>query len=167
AMDYDVLVMDYRGYGKSKGPLSETALYNDGQKCYNYLLQRYAEDDISIYGRSLGAAVASKIAAANQPKRLIMESPFYSVADVAQERFPLFPVKKLLRYQLPNFEHVKSVNCPITIFHGTDDFVVPYTSGEKLSREKTTQFIAIEGGGHNDLITFEKYRTAIKELLKK
>ncbi|NND51445.1 MAG: alpha/beta hydrolase, partial [Flavobacteriaceae bacterium] len=80
---------------------------------------------------------------------------------------PLFTVKKLLRYQLPNFEHVNSVICPITIFHGTDDFVVPYASGEKLSREKTTQFIAIEGGGHNDLITFEKYRTAVTELLKK
>lgn len=166
AMDYDVLVMDYRTYGKSKGRLNESALYNDGQKCYNYLLQRYAEEDISIYGRSLGASIASKIAATNQPKQLILESPFYSLADVAQERFPIMPVKKLLRYELPNYKHIQKVNCPISIFHGTDDYVVPFASGEKLSKEKPSNFIPIEKGGHNDLITFEAYRSAVTDLLK-
>ena len=165
-MNYDVLVMDYRGYGKSTGPMSEAALYNDGQQCYNYLLQRYAEEDISIYGRSLGAGIASKIASTNQTKRLIMESPFYSVEDVAKGRFPIFPLKKLLRYELPNYKHLQKVNCPITIFHGTNDHVVPFSSGEKLSKEKNVQFVPIEGAGHNDLITFETYRSAVTDLLK-
>ncbi len=168
-MNYDVLVMDYRTYGKSTGPLSEIALYNDGQKCYNYLLQRYSEEDISLYGRSLGGSIASKIASTNQPKRLILESPFYSVADVAKNRFPIFPVKKLLRYELPSYKHIINVSCPITIYHGTDDYVVPFTSGEKLAFESskpTTLFVAVEGGGHNDLINFDSYRTAVTELLK-
>lgn len=169
-MDYDVFVMDYRNYGKSLGPLSESALYKDGQLCYNYLLQRYSENDISLYGRSLGSGIATKLASTNQPKQLILESPYYSIIDVAKRRFPIFPVSKMLNYELPNFKHIKNVSCSITIFHGTEDYVVPFASGEKLALESPkdlTDFIPILDGSHNDLIKFDEYKKAITELLKK
>lgn len=168
-MDYDVVVMDYRTYGKSKGPLSEKALYNDGQMLYNYVLQQYNETDILLYGRSLGSGIASKLAATNQPKQLILESPYYSIADVAKHRFPMFPVAKLLSYELPNYKHIENVQCPVTVFHGTDDYVIPYKSGEKLVSESSKdnlKLITIQGGGHNDLIEFDTYKTAIIDLLK-
>jgi alpha-beta hydrolase superfamily lysophospholipase len=168
-MKYDVLVMDYRTYGKSTGSLSESILYDDGQMCYNYLLQRYSESDITIYGRSLGSGIATKLASDNQPKALILESPFYSVADVAKHRFPMFPVSSLLNYKFPNFQHLENVKCPVTIFHGTEDIVVPFSSGKKLvseSNKDQIDFIPIKGGGHNNLIKFEAYDKGIKTLLK-
>ncbi len=168
-LGYDVLVMDYRTYGKSKGKLSEEALYLDGQKCYEYLLDRYDEKDITVYGRSLGSGIASKIAAQNNPRRVLLESPFYSIADVAKTRFPIFPVGKLLKYRLPNHEHLGRFNGPIAIFHGTEDYVVPYRSGSKLAEKVNNgnvELFAVEGGGHNNLIEFPAYRDAVEAFLK-
>ena len=71
-MNYDVLVMDYRTYGKSTGALSERALYSDAQLCYDYLKNNYNESEITVYGRSLGTGIAAYIAAKNKPKQLIL-----------------------------------------------------------------------------------------------
>src|SRR5690554_6918936 len=78
-MRYDVLVMDYRTYGKSTGKLSEKALYSDAELFYKYLLIRYPEDKIVVYGRSLGTTFATYVAAKNHPKQLLLEAPFYSL----------------------------------------------------------------------------------------
>jgi len=169
AMDYDVYVMDYRMYGKSKGALSEHALYSDAQVCYDHLKQFWDEKNIIVYGRSLGSAMATKMASLNNPKRLILESPFYNIADVAKKRFPIFPINGLLKYKLPNNEHIKNVKCSTSIIHGTNDYVVPFKSGEKLfnvSQKDKTTLTPIENGGHNDLINFDTYHEFIKETLK-
>ena len=164
---YDVLVMDYRTYGKSSGKLSEQALYNDAQYLYNYLLKQYVENEITLYGRSLGTGIASYLAANNNPKQLILETPYYSILDVAEHRFPMFPVKQLLKYYFPTFKYLSSVSCPITIIHGTDDSVVPYASAKKLSklRLQNLDFITINGGTHNNLIEYDDYHKAIKAKL--
>lgn len=166
--NYDVLVMDYRTYGKSSGTLSEQALYNDAQMCYDYLLKHYQESEITIYGRSIGTGMATHLASRNQPHRLILETPFYCLAEVAKYRFPVFPVKKLLKYNFPSYQYIQDVKCPIKIFHGTDDNIIPYASGEKLfnsivKKEKT--FFTIKKGEHNNLIEFETYRKHIQKIL--
>ncbi|TJY31843.1 alpha/beta hydrolase [Pontimicrobium aquaticum] len=169
AINYDVYIMDYRTYGKSKGTLSEEALYEDAQACYNHLKQFWTEDNITVYGRSLGSAMATKMAATNNPKQLILETPFYNIADVAKSRFPMFPVKKLLKYQFSNNEHIKNVSCVIHIVHGTNDKVVPFSSGEKLFKtlkSKKATLTIVENGGHNNLVDFNKYNAFIKEILK-
>ncbi|WP_298900168.1 alpha/beta fold hydrolase [uncultured Psychroserpens sp.] len=167
AKHYDVLIIDYRTYGKSKGKLSEEAFYRDAQYCYDYLLNDYSEDDIVIYGRSLGTGVATYLASKNKPKQLILETPYYSILDVAKHRFPIFPVSTLLKYKFPSNEFIVDVSCPITIFHGTDDAVVPYSSAEKLNTvaPSQTNFITIKGGGHNNLEDFDKYQIVIDEIL--
>lgn len=165
---YDVLVMDYRTYGKSIGKLSEQALYNDAQYCYDYLKDGYVESDITIYGRSLGTGIACYVSSKNKPKQLILETPYHSVLDVAQSRFPMFPVNRLLKYKLPSYQYIKQVNCPILIFHGTEDAVVPFASAEKLydvSIKEQTTFISIENGNHGDLINFDLYHSTIKVIL--
>ena len=161
---FDVIVMDYRTYGKSSGKLSQEALFSDAELFYQYALNNYQEQDIILYGRSLGTGIATKLASTNQPRQLILESPYYSLQDLAQRRFPFLPVKWLLKYQLFTNEYIQKVRCPVSIFHGTEDTVVPYESGERLFNSlniKQKQFIAIPNGGHNDLVEFEIYKKGI------
>ncbi len=166
--EYDLLVMDYRTYGKSTGALSEHALYSDAQLCYDYLKDRYNEDEITIYGRSLGTGIVTYIASANNPKQIVLETPYYSIVDVAKYRFPFFSVEQMLHYKIPANEFIQNVTCNIHIIHGTDDNVVPFESGEKLfkvSPQNLTTFTVIENGSHNDLIQFDSYHKKIKEIL--
>ncbi|WP_047547970.1 alpha/beta hydrolase [Psychroserpens sp. Hel_I_66] len=168
AKGYDVFIMDYRTYGKSKGKLSEQAFYDDAQFCYGYLLKSYPEEHITLYGRSLGTGIATFLASNNKPKQLILETPYYSILDVAKQRFPIFPVSLLLKYKFPSNEFIVDVKCPITMFHGTDDGIVPYSSAEKLKAvapKENTTFITIEGGSHNNLIDFDTYRKEVEQLL--
>ncbi len=166
--NYDVLVMDYRTYGKSTGKLSEQALYKDAQFCYDYLRARYDESEITIYGRSLGTGIATYMASKNHPKQLLLETPYYSLVQVAQKRYPIFPVKQLMTYEIPTYKFIKDVQCPITLFHGTSDKVIPIASAEDLYRsvsDKTIKFKVIEGGTHNNLNTFEAYHQLMDAVL--
>ncbi len=167
---YDVIVMDYRTYGKSTGTLSEKGLHSDAQLFYDYALKFYKEDEITLYGRSLGTGIATKLASHNKPKRLVLETPYYSLIDVARNRFPFLPVKWLLKYLFLSHKHIQEVKSPIVIFHGTDDSIVPYESGKRLFESIPTsskkKFYTIEGAGHNDLIEFDTYTLGIAEVLK-
>lgn len=166
--NYDVFVMDYRTYGKSKGVLSEHALYSDAQMCYDYLKSRYDEKDISVYGRSLGTGIGAYIAANNKPGQLILETPYYDIPDVAKHRFPLFAVESMLHYKLPSHEFIQNVTCRISMLHGTEDNVVPIKSGKKLFKvapQELSTFTVIENAGHNNLVKFDEYHQKIKEIL--
>ena len=167
-MNYDVFIIDYRTYGKSTGVLSEQAFYDDAQYCYNYLKEDYSENQITLYGRSLGTGIATYLASQNNPKQLILETPYYSIVDVAASRFPIFPVEKMLKYKFPSFRFIENVTCPITMFHGTQDEVIPLASAQKLfeaSPKSLTSFIIIEGGGHGNLINYKDYHKGIKKIL--
>lgn len=166
--NYDVLLMDYRTYGKSKGKLSEDVFYSDAQLFYDYLKNSYTDNDITLYGRSLGTGIAAYLASKNKPKQLILETPYYSMADVGKSRFPFLPVKTLLKYQFPTYKFLRDVSCDVTMFHGTDDSVIPYTSAEKLFREEPKEnitLITIDGANHNNLIDFNGYHEIINKLL--
>ena len=162
---FDVLISDYRTYGKSTGVLNEANLHQDAELFYTYALQRYNEADIIVFGRSLGAAIATPLAAKHQPRQLLLETPFYNLHDVAKTRFPFLPTKALLKYIFESDKAIGKVKCPIAIFHGTDDSVVAYDSGKRLFEaiEKVPKrFYTIDGGGHNDLIEFERYREGVE-----
>ncbi|MBV1923159.1 MAG: alpha/beta hydrolase [Flavobacteriaceae bacterium] len=161
---YDVLLMDYRGYGKSTGKKSMESLYSDSELWYDFMKNHYSEEDIIIYGRSLGTTFATYVASKNQPKNLILESPFYNITEVGKSRFPFLPVSSLLHYTFPTNEYIKEVKIPITIFHGTNDKVIKFDFGKKLFdsiKMKNKSFIRIPSGGHNDLINFEEYQKNI------
>jgi len=166
--DYDVLVMDYRTYGKSTGKLSEDALYHDAQFCFEYLKEHYEESEITLYGRSLGTGIATYLASKHRPRQLILETPYYSMVDIVKKRFPIIPMKQLMTYKLPSHEFIKHVKCPIAMFHGTDDKVVPIESAKQLYHSVSNENIAftiIEGGSHNNLVEFETYHQGIDEVL--
>ncbi|MDX1315022.1 MAG: alpha/beta fold hydrolase [Eudoraea sp.] len=160
---YDVIVMDYRTYGKSTGKLSEKALYSDAQLFYDFATQHYEENEIVLYGRSLGTGLATKLAAKNKPARLLLETPYFSLLDIGVKRFPWLPVKWFMKYPMRTYEYTGEVNCPVRVFHGTEDRVVPYEAGQRLFDTiplSNKVFHSIEGGGHNNLDTFPEFREA-------
>ena len=165
---YDVLIYDYRGYGKSTGQRTEATLYSDAQFIYDQLKTTWKEEDIIVYGRSLGSGIASQLVANNSPKILILESPFYSLQSMAKDRFPIYPSGLLVKYELPNWKNLQKGDTPIVILHGTDDNVVPFDQGMNLYQsvsDKAT-LITIEGGDHNHLVNFPEYREGIKKILE-
>jgi alpha-beta hydrolase superfamily lysophospholipase len=167
---YAVIVMDYRGYGKSQGKRNEQTLRQDALLFYQHARDLgFKEEEIIVYGRSLGASIATYVASQKQPSQLVLETPFYNLTDVAQHRFPFLPVQKLLKYRFPSDQFIKSVDCPVTIFHGTEDQVVPIDSGKKLYDaigDNPARFYTIEGGKHNNLIEFDSFREGLAETLE-
>ena len=166
--DYDVLVMDYRTYGKSTGTLTEEFLYSDASLFYEKAKEYFPEDQIVVYGRSLGSTFATHVAAENAPKKLILESPFFSLEAIAKKRYWYLPIKTMLKYSFPTSEKITEVKCPVTIFHGTNDGVVPYQNGELLQKtlpEAQCNLVTIPGGSHNDLANFPEYQHGIRDLL--
>jgi len=168
-LNYDLVVMDYRTYGKSTGALSESALLEDAQMFFDYVANLYDKDEIRLYGRSLGTAMASYLASRNSVSMLVLETPFYSLVDIARERFPILPVGLLMKYPFMNHEYLKTANCPIVIVHGDEDRVVPIKSAVKLYRSlegKDVRFVKVRGGRHNNLASFETYQHLIRTIFQ-
>ena len=172
---YDVLVMDYRGYGKSSGPRNEEYLYSDAQFFYDFAKENYGENKIIVYGRSLGGAFATKIAGENQPKMVILESTFYNLQDIVNRWLPGKVTDKVspkMTYHFLSNQNILKIKVPLYHFHGTKDSVVPLKSGKKLFEvfEKehpkiAKKFIEIKGGTHEDLIKYDEFVEEMKKIL--
>lgn len=173
---YDVLVIDYRGYGKSTGPRSEKILFNDAQFCYDFLKKHYDENKIIVYGISLGGAFATKIASDNKPKMVILECTFYNLQDMAKRWIPAFATVRIapvMTYLFLSNVYIQKITSPLYFFHGTKDLIVPHKSGKKLFQEFAKaqpniekKFITIKDGSHSDLQDFELYREEMKKILE-
>lgn len=173
---YDVFVYDYRGYGKSKGVRSEKLLFEDAEFCYQFLKEKYGEENVIVYGISLGGAFATKTTAENKPKKVILECTFYNLQDMANRYVPNFATKFLTDYVTYHFdskEHIKKITTPLYFFHGDKDWVVPIKSGRKLFEtleehqpELEKKFIEIKGGNHTNLHSFEVYKKELKRILE-
>jgi uncharacterized protein len=136
-LGYDVLMIDYQGYGKSSGQPSESNLYKDAQLALDWSRKNIQFSRLIIYGRSLGSAVASHLASENTPDLLILETPFDEIKSVVYP--PIRPILSLLpvRNHFPNNLFIQKVKCKKVIFQGTDDWVVPFSSAMKLAGIKT------------------------------
>jgi hypothetical protein len=168
ARGYDVLMVDYRGYGQSTGRIAgEAELHGDMAAVYAWLSARHPEEQIVLYGRSLGSGLATRLAAERRPRLLILESPYHSLEAIARRQFAFIP-PFLLKYPLRAYQWVGQVRCPVVIVHGTADAVVPFADGERLatSVNASLRFHPVEGGGHNDLGRFPAYQAAIDEALR-
>jgi len=167
---YDVVIWDYRGYGKSTGKRRQQVMLNDGLLFYNYCKQRYKEDLITIYGRSLGGFFATHISKQVQPRQLVLESTPTSILEIAKETYPLIPANWLLKFRFQNVENVEVIQVPTYFIHGTDDDLIPFEYGKRLfelSKAERKLFFAIEGGNHNDLSNFEdSYYAALDQVFK-
>jgi fermentation-respiration switch protein FrsA (DUF1100 family) len=163
----NVLIIDYRGFGKSEGAPIEKKLYKDAQYIYDEIKKTYTEDKIIIFGRSIGSAVAVNLASKNNPKLLILETPFYNMKELAKHYFHVVP-GFLIRYKFDNSANIQNVGCPVYLLHGNQDEIVPYEHSVRLKemiRSKNKLF-TINGGGHNDLSNFEVYDSILREIFE-
>ncbi|MCB1110357.1 MAG: alpha/beta fold hydrolase [Chlamydiia bacterium] len=170
--NYELFVMDYRGFGKSTGKLSEKAICHDADFCYDYLTNYYREDQIVVYGRSLGTGIATYVASHHDPKTLVLEAPYFSILDLTPRQAPYLPrflIPLLLKYHFRTDQWIVRVDAPIHIFHGTDDELVPYDSSTRLLKllkdKRDASLISIENGKHNHLRFHPKYQDALTLIL--
>ena len=165
--NYDVFMIDYRGFGKSTGRRTQKAIKNDLQLIYNKMKEKVEEKYIILYGRSLGSGFATKLASTNQPRMLILDAPYYSLRKVTARYAPFMPMSIILKYPIPTYKWLKYVECPIHIIHGTNDKLIPFKSSVKLSKIKPnlTRLYAVIGGGHKNLNTFESYHKMLSEII--
>ncbi len=165
---YDFFMMDYRGFGKSKGAITEAILYSDAQTAYKWLSEHYPEENIVIYGRSLGSGIAARIASWNKPRMLILDSPYFSFyKQIFRSGGFLIPLRWLLKYKIRTDYFIKKVTCPIFFIHGKKDRLMPYTDSVKLMELNPTKasLFVIEKGGHNNLPTFAEYHEELYDIL--
>ena len=164
---YDVVLVDYRGFGKSTGKRSEQDMLNDMQYVYKTLAQKFTEQHLIFYGRSLGSGFAAKLASDNNPRYLILDAPYQSFTKVIERFLPILPVRFLLRYHLRTDRWIKKVKCHTYILHGTKDRLIPIRNSEKLQQLNPTKItlIRIEGGRHNNLPSFNVYHNFIRDIL--
>ena len=164
---YDVIMVDYRGFGKSSGKRSQKAIKRDLQYVYDKIREQVAEKYIILYGRSLGSGFATKLASMNNPKMLILDAPYYSLTKVTGRYMPFMPLSIIMRYPMPTYKWLKYVNCPVHIIHGTKDNLIPFKTSVKLSqiKPKLTRLYPIIGGGHKNLNNFESYHRMLGEII--
>lgn len=130
----DVLLVDYRGYGRSSGRPSEQGTYRDAEAMWRWLTDErgLSPDRIVVHGRSLGGAVGVWLATRVDPAGLIIESTFTRLPDVAARLYPFLPVRRLMRVRYPSIERIGAVRCPLLVIHSREDRLVPFEHAEAL-----------------------------------
>lgn len=167
ANGYEVWMQDYPGYGKSAGTRTEKKMYEQAMALYTMAAGKYGRDSIILYGKSLGTGIAAYVASQITCKRLILETPYYSIPDLFGCYAFIYPTQRMSTYKIPTNEYLQLVNYPVTIFHGTDDGVIPYRCASKLKKvlKPTDEFITIEKGTHHNLAGFDLYKNKMDSLL--
>lgn len=165
---YEVWMPDYPGFGKTTGELNEKKLYNEALVVYRLANTHFLKDSIIIYGRSFGSGIASQLATVIDCRRLILETPYYSIPALFKYYAFIYPTKSMSKFKLPVNEYIPEVKAPVTIFHGTKDEIIPYSSTEKLKKnlKPGDEFITIEKGRHNNLNDFKLFHQKLDSLLR-
>jgi uncharacterized protein len=151
-----LLALSYRGYAGSTGSPTEEGLHHDADAAYAFAAVRVPYTRIVVWGHSLGTGVAVRLAAEHRIGRLILESPYTSIADIAAMRFPFVPVRPLMKDQFRSDLRVGRVTAPVLVMHGARDRVIPIAFGERLYAliRSPKRFVRFAEGGHVDLDDF-------------
>ena len=132
-MNINFLIISWRGFSGNLGKPSEKGLYEDGESTINWLKEKgLKDDDIVLYGESLGTGIATHIAQNQGFAGVILESPFTSMVDAAKNVYPYFPIRFLLKDKYESDKKIKNYNSPILIMHGQADKIVPFWMGKKM-----------------------------------
>lgn len=164
---FDVLLVEYRGYGGSEGTPSADSLLKDSLEVYDW----YREDEsdwVFLYAHSLGTGVASYLSSKRPVQSMVLEAPYTSLADVAASKYFLFPARLLIRHEINSAEYLQGTETPILIIHGSHDVVIPLEFGEALYKSldpKNTKMQLVENAGHN-LIAYGSIDMALAHFSK-
>lgn len=164
---YDFFMMDYRGFGKSRGKRTQTKLYKDAQHLYEWLAQSYPEQKIVLYGRSWGSGIAARIASWNNPGLLILDSPYFSFYYNVNRYLFFIPLRWLLKYDIRTDQYLKDVKCPVHIIHGTKDRLISFEQSQKLKAlyPEKIALHEIAGARHNNLPDFSEFFEILYDIL--
>ena len=161
-----VVCFDYRGYGESAGEPSEEGLAADARAAWEWAthLHGVAPERVVLHGESLGSAVVVRLAqelciAGTPPAGVVLETPFSSLVETAAHLYWFVPVRLILRERFPSRERIGQVTCPLIVFHGHRDVVVPFEQGRRLweaappqsASGRSKRLVEFVGSGHNDL----------------
>ena len=158
-VNYDLFIVDYRGYGKSTGHIeSEAQLHADARAAYDAMAPLYRDKPIVIYGRSLGTALAASLARDVQPRLLVLVSPFSSLSASAAQAYPWAP-GWVLKYPLRTDAIIGDINSPILLIHGSEDKLIPLSHSERLKAlaRSPVELLVVPGAGHSDIHKFPVY----------
>ena len=148
----NVFIIDYRGYGKSEGSPDEAGLYEDARTAWRYLIEQrgFRREQIILFGRSIGGAVATRLAVEVGPEKVILESTFSSSRDMADQVLPLISRVAVMRYPFDSMQRIKNMNSRLLMLHSPDDEIIPYRLGKKLyqAANEPRQFVNLKGD-HN------------------
>ncbi|WP_018862356.1 MULTISPECIES: alpha/beta hydrolase [unclassified Thioalkalivibrio] len=166
-----VLIIDYRGYGQSQGRPDEEGTHQDARAAWNWLREHleYEPDEIVLFGRSLGAAVAARLAETKNPAAVILEAAFTSAADLGAEIYPWLPVRALIRHEYDVLGRVGAIEAPLLLAHARDDEIVPFAHSERLLEASGDGARLMKmDGGHNDAFraTGPRYTEGLREFLE-
>ena len=171
-LGYAVLIIDYRGYGRSSGTPSEEGTYRDAEAAWQYLMEtrKLKPQDVVILGESLGGGVATWLAVKYPPRALILASVFTSVPDLGAKVYWWLPVRLLARIHYDSRERMQQITAPALIAHSREDDIVPFAHGEALlaAAREPKQFLVMSGG-HNDGFLFlrEEWMAAVGSFLER
>lgn len=163
---FNIIIYDYRGFGKSTGEIdNQDDLLSDAQLVYEYAKSKYEEPEITIIGYSLGSGIASSVASKNNPRRLVLKSPYYALSELASSKVPFLPGETLLKYKLPTHSYLESVDFPIHVFHGDQDKVIPVEQSRKLYEKfPEINYVELKGQSHPAMNFNESYQKFIHSL---
>lgn len=151
-LGFSLLLLEYRGYGRSEGKPSEEGTYADARAAWRHLVTErgFPAERIVLAGESLGGAVAARLAAEQRPAALVLASSFVSVPELAAELYPWLPARWLARYRYDTLDAVERLSCPVMIAHSREDEIVPFHHGERLfAAAKGPKAFLELAGGHN------------------
>ena len=132
-IDINFLIISWRGFSGNKGEPTEKGLYIDGQSAVDWILkQDVKEENIILYGESLGTGIATELVQNKNYAGVILETPFTSMVDAAQKFYPYIPISLLLKDRFENEKKIKNIDVPILIMHGKKDTIVPFSMGKKI-----------------------------------
>jgi pimeloyl-ACP methyl ester carboxylesterase len=151
--DRTVYLLSYRGYGASEGQPGEEALFGDALALYDDVRARQPQAPIAVIGRSLGSGVASYLASHRPVERLVLVTPFDSLAEVAQAHYPMFPVRLLMRDRYQSTDYLPRYAGPLLVLRGGRDEVIPPSNTNHLlaALARKPQVVDFSDAGHNDI----------------
>jgi fermentation-respiration switch protein FrsA (DUF1100 family) len=149
---YEVLIFDYRGYGGNEGSPSEEGLALDARAAITALAESATADRIVLFGESLGAAVAVRLAVESPATALVLRSPFPSLAAVAAVHYPYLPTSLLLRDRYDSVQSIGLIKIPILVVAGSADSIVPTHLSRAVfeAASADAQWVQVEDADHND-----------------
>ena len=167
-LGYDFFTFDYRGYGKSTNEISsEKQFFDDVQIAYDFVKKQYSEKLINVVGYSVGTASAAMISSKNNPSRLLLIAPYFSLLEMTTLKYKIIPTF-LLEYKFETNKYLERIKNPVLLIHGDKDEVLPFEGSIQLSKllNKKSKFLPIKGQGHNNFEENTLFQKNVAEFLK-